>query len=482
MIALIVGIIVDSSQPGALERLLCGLTLLRRHDPGLSLLHVVLLENPSEVPRPHTLGRLVSDCHEQGLEVTIIDRSTQEHDAAQGRFGRLQLAPGRLPIAAARTMLQRYCAQVSRGKQSPCVWILDEDLVVHPGPLSESVQALSARGGDVAISPILGAAPLPARSTVRVNLEDLHRHLEELALLDPDVAWPDRCHENRLVRDRLPEYYYDFSCAHEDAANRPMWLEPVGVQEPARAVFLRLCDATKGLIHGQPITRDVRWNGPARPTPLARGGNTLVLRTSLLEHIPNLGARIGGRVTRRSDMIWARLAVFYGGARVVQGEVAVTHDRSGPGRSSFSVDKLIDDVRGSALVKALDVLFGDSGCGRAPGRALSAALLGEATDAYVHHRMERTAAIRRSERWVQERIAQLLRQITLRREAGGHWFYNDDACSNASMRLQSALGELIHAYGEEPELPLIEDSEIQEARVFLTELPDSVRAFQASSC
>jgi hypothetical protein len=51
------------------------------------------------------------------------------------------------------------------------------------------------------------------------------RHLDLVAALDPEAAWPDFSAENARVRRALPEYYYDFSRAHEDAGARPMWLE-----------------------------------------------------------------------------------------------------------------------------------------------------------------------------------------------------------------------------------------------------------------
>jgi hypothetical protein len=124
-----------------------------------------------------------------------------------------------------------------------------------------------------------------------------------------------------------------------------------------------------GLLEGAPITREIPESPAldADPSPLARGGNTLVLKPALLAQIPNVAPCIGGRVCRRSDMLWARLAVALEGARFTRAPIPALHDRSGPGRSSFDFDKLLDDARGSAVVAALDALLAEGALeGRRP--------------------------------------------------------------------------------------------------------------------
>jgi len=58
-------------------------------------------------------------------------------------------------------------------------------------------------------------------------------------------------------------------------------------------------------------------------------------------------------------MIWARLAVQLEGARIGHFPIAACQDRTGSGGSSFKGDKLLDDARGSALVRAFDVLIAE---------------------------------------------------------------------------------------------------------------------------
>ena len=219
---LIIGIIVDPVH-GAALRLLEDIVRLEQLDPALGPLHVVLLENPSEplseakpderrlhlcgVPDAlingpaaeawerwrHNLGQVRA----HGLRVECISRATQQADASAGFFGRMSLEAGRQPIAIARTMLQRYVAMRCLEVSGAVAWILDEDLRLTPlltrneqGKLSGLIHELRGHNVDVAISPILGAPPLPARSSIRVNLTDVLRHLERMAELSPSDRWP----------------------------------------------------------------------------------------------------------------------------------------------------------------------------------------------------------------------------------------------------------------------------------------------------
>jgi hypothetical protein len=160
------------------------------------------------------------------------------------------------------------------------------------------------------------------------------------------------------------------------------------------------------LLDGTPITREIP-DVPALDSsrsPLARGGNTLVLRPALLARLPNLAPCIGGRVSRRSDMIWARLAVALEGARFARAPITAFQDRSGPGRSSFDVEKLLDDVRGSALVAALDALVEEGHLAR---RSLDRPAVEYAVEIYVSRARERLDTIALSE----DRVRRLLDEI-----------------------------------------------------------------------
>ncbi len=478
---LIIGIIVDPVH-GAALRLLEDIVRLEQLDPALGPLHVVLLENPSEplseakpderrlhlcgVPDAlingpaaeawerwrHNLGQVRA----HGLRVECISRATQQADASAGFFGRMSLEAGRQPIAIARTMLQRYVAMRCLEVSGAVAWILDEDLRLTPlltrneqGKLSGLIHELRGHNVDVAISPILGAPPLPARSSIRVNLTDVLRHLERMAELSPSDRWPDHRNDNARVRAQFPDYYYDFTHAHEDAANAPIWLEPLHADERVSEAFQRLCLGVEGLRFGQPITRgihDDEGEHPLEPT-LARGGNTLVLTPRVLNEIPNLAPRIAGRITRRSDMVWARLAALVGNVRIVRVSIPVVQDRSGPGISGFETAKLLDDLRGSALIAAMDKAFELRAWHKE--RILvtrpSPAAVQAALDAYEAHRTRRLHAIRESEIKVLALVSRLHDRLKLWTQEH-HWFVESGNARLAAGALQRALQTLEAEY------------------------------------
>ncbi|MDI1443599.1 hypothetical protein [Polyangium sp. 6x1] len=474
---LVVAIIADTTFPDMAARLLGDIRKLADLDPGFASIDVLVLENPSSEPDPGaTLALSVA-----GPRLHLISRSSQERDIEHGRFGRLRIEPGRWPIATARTLVQRHAFDHVRGTGAS-VWIVDEDLRLSPSfeamargepSLSERIRRLRDRGVDVAIGPVLGAPPLPARSTVRVNLEDLRRHLDVVAELEPKAPWPDWSAENARVRRAFPEYYYDLTRAHEDAGAHAMWIERAHPGEPVHAAFARLAEAVGGLLDGIPSTRALpeRPLLDSGPALLARGGNTLVLRASLLDTIPNVAPRLGGRVCRRSDMLWARLCATLEGARFAFAPILTFQDRSGPGRSSFDFDKLLDDVRGSALVSTLDDLIEH---GALPGRApLPESKLARALRVYVTRVQERLDAIHGSE----VRVRALLDDATgVLRERPG--FLRHPSHAATVERLLEQLTSLRAAY-ESPIEPFVPFVELADVEQFFQGLDEEIRAFGA---
>ncbi|UQA58617.1 hypothetical protein [Polyangium aurulentum] len=479
---LVVGIVADTSNPGAAARLLRDLGQLVAADGGFSRVEVVVLENPSSQPDPGAARELsVAD-----LDIVHVGRASQERDAARGWFGRVEMLPGRLPIATARTIVQRHAFERAAGERAS-VWILDEDLRLLPlleamargePPLSERLRCLRKERVDVAIGPVLGAPPLPARSTARVNLEDVRRHLDMLAALDPHAPWPDRAAENARVRRAFPEYYYDLSRAHVDAGAHPMWLEPASAGETVRSAFARLAAGVSGLLDGTPITRAIPESPAlaAGSSLLVRGGNTLILRPSLLAEIPNLALRLGGRTSRRSDMLWARLAKTLQGARFARASITALQDRSGPGRSSFDPEKLLDDVRGSALVAALDTLIEQGALAR--GRSIPRELVERASTIYVARVGERLEAVHRSE----ARARSLLQQMesTAAARDGRSGFLRHPAHAEAVEQLIENARRLLAAYegSIEPCDPSAEQLDVE--RFFLG-LADEIDAYRKAS-
>lgn len=405
-----IGIIADTANPEAVERLLNDIDELLLLDPELGTADVVLLENPSADERGCMRARTSGKLH-----VRMIHRRTQDEDHKRGLFGNVPLTSGRLPISTARTRLQRYLAQHT---QDDCgyAWILDEDLRLSPilegiragkPTVSQHLQRLLNEGVDVAIGPILGAPPLPARSSVRVNVEDVVRHIRVCEQLGPHATWPDRSEENAEHRAQYPEYYYDFTFTQQDAGQIPFWIEPLFVGEKVVSVFERMVDAFPGLMDGIPITRDIPLRSlQLQPSiGLARGGNTFVLAPRLLGRVPNLVPHFEGRACRRSDMVWARLAAQIEGARFARVPLAAWQDRTGAGRSSFDSDKLLDDVRGSALIRSMDVLIKEGLL--VSGTKLSVKDAARGRELFASYFSQRMEAVRRSE----QRVLALLDEL-----------------------------------------------------------------------
>ena len=459
---LVIGIIADTSHPAAVERLLGDLVELARLDVGLAALDVILLENPSG-PEKH---RIQWDAH--GLVTAhCIGRSTQEADCRRGWFGNLKVDSERLPISTARTLLQRYAHEHTRHDRA-CVWILDEDLRLHPlldairrgeRCLSEHIACLRDERIDVAIGPVLGAPPLPARSSVRVNLEDVVRHLREFGDLGPRALWPDRSAANALLRTRYPEYYYDLTTAHEDPGRLTYWMEPRCVGETVESVFARLAAVFPGLIDGVPITRmiplDREYVVPS--IGLARGGNTLIIEPRLFGRIPNIVPIFDGRACRRSDMVWARLAAHLEGARFARVPLPVWQDRTGPGRSGFDEDKLVDDARGSALVRTMDRLISE---GMLSQRTRISPETARCAAGIFHENLAaRMDAIRRSE----ARAHHLLDEI----DAYASKRLDDATFTNGRLQLKEGVAALRAAMGNSPQHPDMRADSMVVERFFL---------------
>lgn len=462
-----------------IARLLRDLRELRRCDAGLRAVHVLVLENPSG-PVADAAALRRSQERIAGRALTLQWHAPQRDEAWRG--------PARLPIALARTQLQRACAHHCSALDEPVyVWILDEDLRLAPllanaGPLGlvsqQAARAQTARI-DVLVSPILGAAPLPARSTVRVHLADVLRHLEHLLTLEADSPWPDRREENRRVRSAFAEYYYDFSCAHADAASQAMWLEPAHPGESSRSVYLRLCQAVSGLMEGQPITRAIHYDPAVPPAPLNRGGNTLVLRPALLRDTPNPAVWIGGRVVRRSDMLWARLVQHQRQARIGAGALLAVQDRGGPAGADFSLAKLVDDVRGSALVKAVDAWVAAQREQAEPASALA-----RAEEVYGQHRAQRLRTIQRSEDEVRAQLAASTGLLTRALTGPRAWLAGDEVCRRATHAALAGLEALRVAYAQQIDelAPTAQEAtERGDVRAFLSSLPRSGGADRAGA-
>ena len=364
-IHLVVGLIADDRRIDGLSALFDDLAALRA-EPGLLNLDCVLLEN-GDAPEARTaLTTRIEVARRNGLRIHRIHHRDR---IEAGILDTLTASP-RLSIAHARTTLQTYLYHFATSRQGAVIWIIDDDmrlnpLVEHEGrmtrrrvPLLPQIQAMRARSVDIAIGRCTGAAPLPAAATVRVQLVDLLFNLRRLAQMPPDARLPSDRERNERLR-RGCDYYYDLSHMRTDHLETPFGLDSVHANETAGEALERLTRLAPRILAGEPVfryltvpvaeTEHLVWSDA-----LYRGGNCFIFDPQVLRDAPNLAPSIGGRATRRSDMLWALIQKTMLGRRVESVSTAVYHDRAMlPLPNRLDVDGIADDLRGYAVFTAL---------------------------------------------------------------------------------------------------------------------------------
>lgn len=373
-VQLVVGMITDEQRIPALDDLLKDLLRLQQ-EPGLAGLDVIVLDNSHDV-ESDALAR-VADCwRAQGMRLHIIGQSERSAASLAGELP--SLARGRLAIGPARTCLQSYLYRFCKARPGAVAWILDDDMRLDPMlafrneirrthyPLIPSLARLRDEGVDIAIGSYTGAAPLPTLSTLRVQLVDLVAALRWLARLDPEDTLPDRIAQNAALREGRRDYYYCLSHHETDRLETPFWLLPAHPGETVGAACERLCSRLYRMLAGEQLFRPLVIDAHALARmdlkdSLHRGGNTFVFDIEALRDAPNAVPDIGGRVTRRSDMIWALLQRDKFDRKVVSVPLGVYHAREAqPADPARDECCLIDDIRGFAVFSALQDKHRDS--------------------------------------------------------------------------------------------------------------------------
>ncbi|MDQ2820152.1 MAG: glycosyltransferase [Pseudomonadota bacterium] len=373
-IHLVVGLITDQQRLGALDGLMQDL-LARQKEPGLVGLDVVILENSDT-----SETSLIDAAHRwraQGLRVHVITQQDRCDATTAGEI--LPSGSGRLPIGPARTALQTYLYHFMQSRRGAVAWILDDDMRLDPlidtdgtprrqaVPLVPQLAQLRAEGVDIAIGNYTGAAPLPAMATVRVQTVDLLASLRWLASLPPDAPLPDLSRKNAAMREGRRDFYYDLSHKETDRLETPFWLQPAFPGESVGAACGRLCARLDRMLDGEQVFRPLVQEAAAMAAfttsaALHRGGNTFIFNAKTLGAVPNAVPDIGGRATRRSDMIWSLLQRTRHGRNIVSAPIAVYHARETQQGTAAEHERcLADDICGFALFSALQDHAGDAG-------------------------------------------------------------------------------------------------------------------------
>lgn len=354
--SLYVGVI--SSAPAMLGPLLASLASLRSL-PSIQNLAVVVLDNGSPT---HALQQVARDVRRDGLPVALVSLEQQRRDATAGAFGaRFRVRPnGQVGIAQARTMLQRYLGSLLQMDPDAFGWLLDDDMRVDDRArvYLPWLPAFRARGVDVLIGQYERSSPNPPINGVRVHLVDLLHNLAWLRALEPTAPLPDRSAENRALRARYPDYYYDLSRKHTAHLEMPHWLEPAYERETVAEAHARLLSGALGVLSGEPLTRPIVARMPpdlmasARDS-VNRGGCTFALNHRPLTTTPNTIVRIRDREARRSDMVWAIVNRYYRDMTIKAVGFPIVHVGRVTPTPSLRIEKVQGELVGSALYAGL---------------------------------------------------------------------------------------------------------------------------------
>ena len=351
-LTLIVGFIVNGSQPERCFPLLDGLQRLAQHRQVRNI-EIVLLENGEA----SGFGTIIEHGKALGLNLWLV-RMDAQHSALPALPLQLEDITRNKPIAIARTLLQRFVFEVSQARNHAPAWILDDDFRL-PNDLEELVEAFFAccnSGIDVALGGNSGAAPVPASSLLRTQLVDIAHFLQWASCSHPDTAMPDADAENyRWLRDRN-DYHYDLARSSTDRLETPF--QPHLDADTLAGATTELLRRAERIMAGEAISRPVVPPSACQPTlakdSCLRGGNTLVLDPTLLRDIPNMAPRVNGRPTRRSDMIWAANAKFVFGKSVKAIYLPMSHDRSMERADEDDTQRLVDDIVGYSFFRGYE--------------------------------------------------------------------------------------------------------------------------------
>ena len=492
---LIVGVIADTERLENVDGLLVDLRGLAE-DPGLSGLDVLVLENGRGRASDRSLRGLVERERMEGSRVHLVDRARHTEDASNGLVPDGGAGEGRrLAIAPARTVLQSYLYAFAARRPGAVVWIVDDDMRLDPlmaaddgrlsrrrpdvAPFLRELRRRHAGGEfDIVVGAYTGAPPLPFAATVRVQLVDLAASLHWLAVRDPRAPLPDRGAENADLRSGRRDYYYDLSRKETDRLETPFWIVPAFPGETVGEAFERISTTAERILAGEQIFRPLAVEAGIDPLNslddgFQRGGNTFVLDIEALRLAPNPSPAVGGRPSRRSDMIWALLQDRCFRRRVASMPFPLYHDRSYVPVDKLDTERVVDDIRGYAAFSALVETPGAFEAADGPGFALARGIAEDFADRVRKYLEERLAAFRLSFYRVRG-LMRVLRRLVNDKEA----WWGGERHDPARTRLLEFCDRLARSYTMEA-LDRIErgarELENREIQEFLARLPEEIK-------
>jgi UDP-glucuronate 4-epimerase len=394
---LIVGIIADACDGETIRPLLRDLLKLQSEegDPNV-LIWVIIYQNGDQPNKSILSAAVAGENSNGGLLTSIVSAADVLEDVEKGYFPSpdevtmCALRSGhRLPIAAARTIVQWYTLchaeglkkRASAGNGSggscyardPVVWILDDDKGLDPlraeqregrptnvfrphwsgkWLLRRALEVHKETNAGIVLGVDTEAPPLPSLSCLRLQLVDVQAVLFAATAAATDGGSLDAplapCGSVRRDACLTPsnygiDGYYDLSSVRSDHLEVPVCPHclvssgcwglsdfPVIAGTPTAADALHLLNSfvLPQIAAGSMVTRPlVTPITSLEPYPsVHRGGCTFIFDLTALR-VPNLSPSFGGHATRRSDMIFCILNRWRGVGCVRVPDLTVRHRR-----------------------------------------------------------------------------------------------------------------------------------------------------------
>jgi hypothetical protein len=353
------------------------------YDPGVA---TPLLKKNARKPKDHLVIATMSTCPEllnrllvsldthaaPIFRVTVLvlrnNAHAEWHDPTtrdiELRYYTAPTSGAILKIAEARDCLQEKVRKylLSRHKKPP-VWFLDDDFIVGEAAVAKIAQAMSVPDlkADAILGAYIGDSPNAALSGLLFELQDLKANLQWLKDLPAQEPLPNRSMENSAwMQDHPKTYYYALSL--NSKPEHVAWLEPAHDRETVQEAHNRLIEGLPSLAAGNSIFRKLRTFGdPVKldvgAETLNRGGTIVIFNPAMLEvPFPVISGPNGS--LRRSDMMWALLAVRKHGHTIRESNIATFHRRQEAATQELSVEKSQDEVIGSCVFNSLLHAFG----------------------------------------------------------------------------------------------------------------------------
>ena len=322
---------------------------------------------------------------ESGISLRTISREECAQAADKGDLGTYYAAPAkRSGIPYGRTALHRYLYLECIKYANPVAWIVDDDVSLvnfywgtRDCQLTENqfvkqIATWKNNGVSIVVGKVGGDPPVPAMSTARTSLLDLHFNLLAFGAGEIKTTKEERAMEWRQFTERFPDYHYDFPSISFGHLELPVWSPDSLSIDNHNLILEKLADAIPCIAYRSvfrsseyPIgaigNSDQIYEKHGGNTGPIRGGNTIVLDIDCLRTFFNGSPHSSGVPYRRGDTLWVTLnrrmgsrRPTHGGKMVISSPFMVIQNRIGNESPEEMKVKLVSDTLGSAFTRVFD--------------------------------------------------------------------------------------------------------------------------------